>query len=153
MPEGKKQWKAHRISLKVWFTLVLNCVLPSLFESSSGSRAHKWLFGNLIFLRYVDSQESWSIADFSTFFPVAGIYDLAWSSPQVYSKFSFIAIWMEVLLFWCFQPRESSQVALKLLHLPAINCNWLAFFFWQIPDQLYHIFLSLMQRLFVSYLC
>ena len=71
--EGKRQWRAHRIALKGWFTLVLNCVLPSFFESSSGSRAHKWLFGNVIFLRYVDPQDSWSAADFSMFFPVVSI--------------------------------------------------------------------------------
>lgn len=127
----------------LWFWIVF-----CLFESSSGSRAHKWLFGNVIFLRYVHPQDSWSAAVFSTFFPVVSIYDLAWSSPQVCRKFSFIVIWMEVLLFWCFQPSESSQVALNLLHLPVINCNWLAFFFWHIPDQHQHIFLSLMQRLF-----
>lgn len=44
----KRQWRAHRIALTGWLTLVLNCVLPPLFEPSSGNGPHKWLFGNVV---------------------------------------------------------------------------------------------------------
>lgn len=78
---GKRQWRAHKIALKGWFTSAFNYVLSPLFESSSGNRVQKWLFGNVIFLRYVDPWDSQSAADFSTFFLAVSIYDFTWSIP------------------------------------------------------------------------
>lgn len=49
----------------------------SLCESNNYNGAHKWLFGTVIFLMYVDPHDKLSAADFSTFFPVANSYDLA----------------------------------------------------------------------------
>lgn len=101
----------------------------SLFESDSYSGAHKWLFGTVILLMYVDPQDRWSASDFSTFFPVVTSYDLAWSSPRSSPSFLSLLSGLKFSFSDAFSPeRTKAQVALQLLHLPVINCNWLTFF-------------------------
>lgn len=60
---------------------IINFVFEQCFgspsESNNDNGAHKWLFGTVIFLMYVDAQDKLSAADFSTFFPVVNSYDLA----------------------------------------------------------------------------
>lgn len=75
---GKRQQRAHRVSLKRWFVLVLSCVLSSLWvwEWQLGTQVVGWHSQGSM-LRYADQQDIWSAANFSMSFSDVSIYDLA----------------------------------------------------------------------------